>query len=165
MFSTESIGLTIVLVVGLATGSGLVATAAAVLLAIRFTRITRLLPLLERRGVEMGLLFLTLAMLVPFALGQVSLRDINKSFVTVPGILALIGGTWATHLNGRGLKMLNEQSHLMISLIVGSIVGIIVWGGTPVGPLMAAGVTYLMMQMVAPFQYVLTVMRRSMRGK
>ena len=148
MFTTENVGLIILLLLGLVARSNLVAAAATILLMLRFTRLTFVLPILERRGVEVGLLFLTLAMLVPFALGKVNLREVGKSFVTLPGILALVGGAVATHLNGRGLHMLNDNSHLMIALIVGSIIGIVVWGGIPVGPLMAAGVTYLMLECI-----------------
>lgn len=149
MFTTENIGLIILLILGLIARSNLVAAAATILLMLRFTRLTFLLPMLERRGVEIGLLFLTIAMLVPFALGKVNLREIGKSFLTVPGILALVGGALATHLNGRGLHLLNDHSQLMISLIVGSIIGIVIWGGMPVGPLMAAGLTYLMLEMAS----------------
>jgi uncharacterized membrane protein (DUF441 family) len=146
MFTTENVGLIILLILGLIARSNLVAAAATILLMLRFTRLTFLLPILERRGVEVGLLFLTIAMLVPFALGRVNLREVGKSFLTVPGILALVGGALATHLNGRGLHLLNDHSQLMISLIVGSIIGIVIWGGMPVGPLMAAGLTYLMLE-------------------
>lgn len=149
MFTTENIGLIILLILGLAARSNLVAASATILLMIKFTRMTFLYPILERRGVEIGLLFLTMAMLVPFALGKVNLREVGRSFLTLPGILAVVGGAVATHLNGRGLHMLNDQSHLMIGLIVGSIVGIVVWGGIPVGPLMAAGVTYLMLEVIS----------------
>ncbi len=148
MLNNATIGLLALLILGIWARSNLVAAAAAILLVIRFTRLTFLFPVLERRGVEVGLLFLTLAMLVPFAVGKVSLKDIGKGLLTVPGILAVIGGAVATHLNGRGLHLLADNSYLMISLIVGSIVGIVVWGGIPVGPLMAAGVTYLMLQII-----------------
>jgi uncharacterized membrane protein (DUF441 family) len=148
MFTTETLGLLALILLGLAARSNLVAAAATILLMLRLTRLTFVLPLLEKRGVEIGLLFLTIAMLVPFALGRVNLKEIGKGFLTIPGILALVGGAVATHLNGRGLSMLNQNSHLMISLIVGSIIGIVVWGGVPVGPLMAAGVTYLLLELV-----------------
>ncbi|MCY0878008.1 MAG: DUF441 domain-containing protein [Firmicutes bacterium] len=148
MFTTEDVVLLVFLLLGLAARSNLVAAAATILLMLRFTHLTFVLPVLERRGVEVGLLFLTLAMLVPFALGKISLKEVGKSFLTLPGILALIGGAVATHLNGRGLEMLNQQSHLMFALIVGSIIGIVVWGGMPVGPLMAAGVTYVLLVVV-----------------
>lgn len=145
MLTTENIGLIGLLVLGLAAQSELVAGAAAILLTLRFAKLTFLLPILERRGVEIGLLFLTIAMLVPFAKGSVNLRDIAKGFVTLPGILAIVGGVIATRVNGQGLRMLNRESHLMISLIIGSILGIVLLGGIPVGPLMAAGVTYLLL--------------------
>lgn len=148
MFNTENVGLLLLLLLGLAARSNLVAASAAILLVIRFTKVTFLYTVLERRGVEVGLLFLMLAMLVPFAMGKVNLKEVGRSFLTLPGILAVLGGAVATHLNGRGLHMLDHNSHLMIGLIVGSILGIVIWGGIPVGPLMAAGVTYLMLEVV-----------------
>lgn len=154
MLTTENLGLVVLLVLGLWARSSLVASAAAVLLLIRLTRLNFLLTILERRGVEIGLLFLTMAMLVPFALGQVNLKEIGKSLTTLPGILAIIGGAVATHVNGRGLDMLAHQSELMIALIAGSIIGIVAWGGIPVGPLMAAGLTYLMLEVIGLFFHV-----------
>lgn len=148
MFNTETIGLILLLLLGLVARSNLIAASVSILLVIRFARLGYLYPILERRGVEIGLLFLTMAMLVPFALGKVNIRDVLSSFTTLPGILAIIGGAVATHLNGRGLHMLNHQSHLMFGLIIGSLVGIVVWGGIPVGPLMAAGVTYLLIELI-----------------
>ncbi len=146
MFTAESIGLLFILVLGMWARSNIVAASAAILLGIRFMRMTSLYPVLERRAVETGLLFLTLGMLVPFAVGKVNMKEVFHSFLTVPGILAVIGGAVATNLNGRGLQLLTNNSHLMMGLIVGSILGIVFWGGMPVGPLMAAGTTYLMLQ-------------------
>ncbi len=149
MFTTETIGLILLLLLGMWARSNLVAAAAAILLVVRFTRMTFLYPVLERRGVEIGLLFLTIAMLVPFAIGKVNAKEVIQSFFTVPGFLAVIGGAVATNLNGRGLQLLADNSHLMFGLIAGSILGIVFWGGIPVGPLMAAGTTYLMLQTIA----------------
>ena len=146
MFTAESVGLLFILVLGMWARSNIVAASAAILLGIRFMRITSLYPVLERRAVETGLLFLTLGMLVPFAVGKVNMKEVFHSFLTVAGILAVIGGAVATNLNGRGLQLLTDNSHLMMGLIVGSILGIVFWGGMPVGPLMAAGTTYLMLQ-------------------
>ncbi|MCL8209163.1 MAG: DUF441 domain-containing protein [Actinomycetia bacterium] len=148
LFDPAIVGLVILLLLGLAARSPLVATAAALLLVIRLTRLDFLLPILARRGVELGLLFLTLAMLVPFARGTVHVRDIVRSLSTVTGLVALAGGALATLLNGRGLDMLARHSEMIIALIAGSIVGIVVWGGIPVGPLMAAGLAYLMLEIV-----------------
>ncbi len=92
MLNNATIGLLVLLLLGIWARSNLIAAAAAILLVIRFARLSFLFPMLERRGVELGLLFLTLAMLVPFALGKVTVRDIAKGLLTVPGILAVVGG-------------------------------------------------------------------------
>jgi uncharacterized membrane protein (DUF441 family) len=151
VLNAVSIGLVVLLVLGLWARSGLVASAAALLLLIRLARLDFLLPILERRGVDLGLLCLTVAMLAPFALGQVNGREVLRSLTTLPGILAVVGGALATHVNGKGLGMLTRHSELMFSLVIGSILGIVVWGGIPVGPLMAAGLTYLMLEVVQAF--------------
>lgn len=148
MFTTETVGLLFILILGMWARSHLVAASATILLGIRFMRMSLLYPVLERRAVEMGLLFLTVGMLVPFAVGKVNMKEVFHGFLTVPGILAVIGGAVATNLNGRGLQLLADNSHLMFGLIVGSILGIVFWGGIPVGPLMAAGTTYLMLQVI-----------------
>ncbi|PSR33018.1 MAG: DUF441 domain-containing protein, partial [Sulfobacillus thermosulfidooxidans] len=59
MFTTETIGLLLLLLLGMWARSNLIAASAAILLVIRFTRMNFLYPILERRGVEIGLLFLT----------------------------------------------------------------------------------------------------------
>lgn len=149
MFNSQTVGLIVLLFLGLVARSNLVSAAAAILLALGFVRVPLLYRVLEQRGVELGLLFLTMAMLVPFAVGRITLWQAGASFFTLPGIMALIGGAIATHLNGRGLEMLDHNSQLMVSLIIGSILGIVLWGGIPVGPLMAGGVTYLLLQIAA----------------
>lgn len=148
MFNTATVGLMILLLLGLWAQSTLVASSAAILLVIRLTRTTFLFPILEHRGVEIGLIFLTMAMLVPFAQGRIQMQEIWENFWTLPGLLAVIGGAVATHLNGRGLRLLADNAHMMVGLLVGSIIGVVVWGGIPVGPLMAAGVTYILLSII-----------------
>lgn len=129
------------ILIGLLGKSHIVATAACILLIVKLTRAYSLFPLLDRRGLELGLLFLMISVLVPFATEKVSARDIWGSFTTVPGILAILGGALATYMNGQGLNLLKLDPELMAGLVVGGIIGIVFFRGQPVGPLMAAGLT------------------------
>ncbi len=149
MLSTANVWLIAFLLLGLAARSNLLAAAATVLLAIRLTGLAFLLPRFYEPALFAGLLFLTVAMLTPFALGKVSLKKLGQGFTTLPGIVAVVGSAVATHLNGHSITLMNTQSHLMINLIAGSILGIVLWGGMPVGPLTAAGVTYLMLECIS----------------
>jgi uncharacterized membrane protein (DUF441 family) len=100
-------------------------------------------PLLERRGLELGLLFLILSILVPLANGRVSERDIIYNMTSLPGILAIAGGAVATYLNTIGIRLMKMDPEIVFGLVIGSIIGIVFLHGVPVGPLMAAGIAAL----------------------
>ncbi len=140
--------LVILIIVGLIGRSPIIATAASLLLVLKLTALDRFFPTVERRGLELGLLFLTVSVLVPFASEKVSLRDVTPLFTTVVGGMALLGGILATHLNGKGLDMLRADPQLIVGLVIGSIIGIVFFKGVPVGPLMAAGITAFFMKLI-----------------
>lgn len=144
--------LVILIIVGLIGRSPIIATAASILLVMKLTSLERFFPTMERRGLELGLLFLTVAVLVPFASEKISWKDITPLFTTVVGILALAGGALATYMNGKGLDMLRSEPHLIVGLVIGSIIGIVFFRGIPVGPLMAAGITAFLFKLFYLFK-------------
>lgn len=138
--------LVILIIIGLIGRSHIITTAACLLLVMKLVQLERFLPALERRGLEFGLLFLTIAVLVPFASERISLKDMLNVFTSWPGIMALTGGAVATYMNGKGLDLLKIDPELIVGLVIGSIFGIVFMRGIPVGPLMAAGITALFMK-------------------
>ncbi|KJR96115.1 MAG: membrane protein [Peptococcaceae bacterium BRH_c4a] len=134
------------LLVGIIAQSNLIAIAACVLLILRFSRLHFIFPLLERRGLEVGLLFLLLSILVPIAQGSVTEKDLIYNITSLPGIMAIVGGAVATHMNGEGLKLLGVRPEIIFGLVIGSIFGIVFFRGVPVGPLMAAGIAALYLE-------------------
>ncbi|MGE5702214.1 MAG: DUF441 domain-containing protein [Clostridia bacterium] len=151
MLSGE-IMLVILIIVGLIGRSPIIATAASMLLVMKLTSLDRFFPTVERRGLELGLLFLTIAVLVPFATEKISWKEITPLFTTIVGFLALTGGAIATYMNGKGLDMLRTEPHLIVGLVIGSIIGIIFFRGIPVGPLMAAGITAFLLKLLYLFK-------------
>ncbi len=140
--------LVVLLLIGVIARSNLIAMAACVLLLLKFANLNFVFPLLEKRGLEIGLLFLLLAILVPIATGKVTEADLLYNFKSLPGLLAIFGGALATHLNGEGLKLLQLDPELIFGLVLGSIFGIVFLGGVPVGPLMAAGIAALFLEVI-----------------
>jgi len=134
------------IIIGLLGRSPIITTAACILLIIKLIHLERFLPTIERRGLELGLLFLTLAVLVPFATEKIHYRDVFQIFTSWQGILALFGGAIATYMNAKGLEILKIDPLLIVGLVIGSIFGIIFMRGIPVGPLMAAGITALFLK-------------------
>ncbi|MCL6477297.1 MAG: DUF441 domain-containing protein [Peptococcaceae bacterium] len=136
------------LLIGIVARSNLIAIAACVLLILRFSNLYLVFPLIERRGLEVGLLFLLLSILVPIAQGVVTEKDLFYNITSLPGILAVIGGAMATHMNAEGLKLLGLKPETIFSMVIGSILGIVFFHGVPVGPLMAAGIAALYLEIL-----------------
>jgi uncharacterized membrane protein (DUF441 family) len=139
--------LVILIIIGLIGRSPIITTAACILLVVKLLALDRYLPTLERRGLELGLLFLTIGVLVPFATERISYKQVLSVFTTWPGIIALIGGAIATYMNGKGLELLKIDPQLIVGLVIGSIFGILFMRGIPVGPLMAAGITAFLLKL------------------
>jgi uncharacterized membrane protein (DUF441 family) len=139
--------LVILIIIGLIGRSPIITTAACILLVVKLLALDRYLPSLERRGLELGLLFLTIGVLVPFASERISYKQVLSVFTTWPGIIALIGGAIATYMNGKGLELLKIDPQLIVGLVIGSIFGILFMRGIPVGPLMAAGITAFLLKL------------------
>jgi uncharacterized membrane protein (DUF441 family) len=137
--------LVVLIVVGLVSRSPIITTAACILLIIKLVHLERYLPAIERRGLELGLLFLTIAVLVPFAAERITAEHLWSTLTSWPGISALLGGAIATSMNGRGLELLKHDPQMIVGLVAGSLIGIILLRGVPVGPLMAAGITALLL--------------------
>lgn len=136
------------LMVGIVARSNLIAIAACVLLILRFSNLHFVFPILERRGLEVGLLFLLLSILVPIAQGVVTERDLAYNLTSLPGIMAIAGGIIATHMNSEGLKLMGARPEVIFGLVIGSIFGIVFFHGVPVGPLMAAGIAALYLEII-----------------
>lgn len=137
--------LLVIFLLGLWADSPVIAGAAGILLVLQVTNLHLLYPILQEHGLEVGLVFLVLSVLVPFATGRVPPLEILRSFFSLPGLVAIVSGLVATTLNSRGLRLLQEEPAMMIGLVVGSIVGVIFFGGIPVGPLMAGGVAAILL--------------------
>lgn len=132
-----------------------VGKADSVSIAIAFLLIFRLLhmenfifPFLEKKGVFLGLVFLTAAILIPIANGSITSINIKNNFVSVAGIMALILSFFTTYLSGLGLKYLTVQgnSSVMPALILGAVAAAAFLDGVPVGPLITSGMLALVMK-------------------
>jgi uncharacterized membrane protein (DUF441 family) len=140
----DNLLLLVILAMGLVFNNNLVAAGAGSLLVLKLIKLQTVLQLLERRALDLGLLFLLIAVLTPFSLDKVGVKDIWQTFQTLRGWLAVIGGVTAAYLCGQGLILMQLQPEVVVGMVVGTIIGVSLLKGIPVGPLAAAGVTALL---------------------
>lgn len=150
-FSPPELILIVLLFLGIFGRSNLVVTSACILLSLRYFSLDHIvLPILEKRGLEIGLLLLMLHILSPIATEKLTKDDLY-SVASLKGLFALTAGALATKLNGDGLNLMNTNPEIIFGMTVGTVLGILFMRGTPCGPVMAAAVTAVLLQVINLF--------------
>lgn len=144
---TPILPLLIIFVVALLTKNNLLAAAAAIVFFLDLMRLHRFFSIIQSRGLEGGLLLLTVALLVPFASGQVTMKTLVTSLLSPIGILAIVGGLLGAYLNSQGLDLVAVEPAIVPGILVGVIISVFFFGGVSVGPIMAAGITALLVRL------------------
>ena len=138
-----------ILILSIIGGNQTVAYAAIVVLVLKLLGLNTLLGTLNTHGINGGILVLTIAILVPIATGDVTIRDMIDSVKSPVGIIALIAGLLAAMAGGSGVELLRNDPKLVASLIIGTMAGVFFFHGIAVGPLIAGGFTYCIMHLLS----------------
>ena len=126
-----------------------VAYAAGIVLAVKLLHLSKALTLLHAHGINWGIIILTAAILAPIADGSVTAQHLLDSFKSTAGIIALVLGLICAIAGGGGVVLLKSNPEIVSSLIIGTMVGVIFFHGIAIGPLIAGGITYYILQVMA----------------
>ena len=148
----EYIILIAILGLSLAVHNMTVAYAAGIVLAVKLLHLTKALELLHTHGINWGIIILTAAILAPIADGSVTGQHLLDSFKSSAGIIALITGLLCAIAGGGGVVLLKTNPEIVSSLIIGTMAGVIFFHGIAIGPLIAGGITYFILQFAAHFK-------------
>lgn len=114
------------------------------LLVVRITPLNNFFPWVEKYGLTIGILILTIGVMAPIASGKISAQDVLGSFLNWKSILAIVIGVMVSWLGSRGVALMSHQPSTVAGLLVGTVIGVALFRGVPVGPLIAAGILSLL---------------------
>lgn len=114
-----------------------------ILLAIKLTPLSQFFPLVEKQGIQLGIIILTVAVMAPLASGSLPASSLLKSFANWQSVVAILVGIFVAWLGGRGVYFMNAQPSVIGGLLIGTVIGVAFFRGVPVGPLIAAGIVSL----------------------
>ncbi|TCZ77384.1 DUF441 domain-containing protein [Paenibacillus albiflavus] len=117
-----------------------VSIAMIILLFLRVTNLHQTFPWLEKYGVTVGIIILTIGVMTPIASGRISLQSVLQSFIHWKSLLAIGIGVLVSYLGGRGVTLMGNDPSIISGLLIGTLIGVAVFRGVPVGPLIAAGI-------------------------
>ena len=106
------------------------------------------LEILGTRGLNFGVIILTAAVLVPIANGTLTPARLLRAFQSTAGIVAIIAGLLAAISGGLGIPLMQNNPDVIPALLIGTMVGVFFFNGLAVGPLIAAGFTYVVLSLV-----------------
>lgn len=135
--------LIVLLACGVLSHNSAITIAAAVLIIFRMTPLQVYFPFLQDYALHIGIIVLTIGVLTPIASGRIAGDAILKSFFSWKSVLAILVGVAVAWLGGRGVKLMTNQPNIVAGLLIGTVAGVALLRGVPVGPLIAAGILSL----------------------
>ncbi|WP_018651721.1 DUF441 domain-containing protein [Actinobacillus capsulatus] len=142
-FNPISLFLVALIFLGVVGNNNSITIAATVLLLVQQTFLSKYLPFLDKYGLSIGIIILTIGVLSPIVSGKIALPSFSE-FLNWKMLLAVVAGIAVAWLGGRGVSLMGGQPLLVTGLLVGTIIGVALLGGVPVGPLIAAGILSLL---------------------
>ena len=143
-FNIIALLLVILIILGLLSHNSAITISASILLIMQQTFLSSHIPLLEKYGVKIGIIILTIGVLSPLVSGKIQLPDLSD-FLRWKMALSISVGVLVAWLAGKGVPLMGEQPILVTGLLIGTIIGVAFLGGIPVGPLIAAGILALLL--------------------
>ncbi|MEA9389018.1 DUF441 domain-containing protein [Acerihabitans sp. TG2] len=129
---------------GIVSHNNTITVAILVLLIIRLTPLNHFFPWVEKQGLTLGIIILTIGVMAPIASGTISASGVMHSFLSWKSLLAILIGIVVSWLGGRGVSLMSHQPSVVAGLLVGTVMGAALFRGVPVGPLIAAGLLSLL---------------------
>ncbi|WP_097738383.1 DUF441 domain-containing protein [Escherichia coli] len=102
-----------------------VAVSILVLIIVRVTPLSTFFPWIEKQGLSIGIIILTIGVMAPIASGTLPPSTLIHSFLNWKSLVAIAVGV------------------IVAGLLVGTVLGVALFRGVPVGPLIAAGLVSL----------------------
>ncbi len=135
--------LVVLIFLGVVGNNSSITISATVLLLMQQTFLTKYIPFMEKHGLTIGIIILTIGVLAPIVSGKIQLPDF-KALLHWKMLLAISIGILVAWFGGQGVDLLGTQPILITGLLIGTIIGVAFLKGIPVGPLIAAGILSLL---------------------
>lgn len=137
--SFVSLFLVAMIFLGVISQNNSITISATILLLMQQTALVQFVPLIEKHGLNIGIIILTVSVLSPLVSGRIQIPP-AAGFFNLKMAAAVAIGIFVAWIAGRGVPLMGQQPVLMTGLLIGTVIGVTFMGGIPVGPLIAAGI-------------------------
>ena len=142
------------MLVSLLTGNKTLLYAMGAGFVLRLVKATPVLDFLAKKGINWGILLITIGFLAPIALEKYDLEQFKAVFVSPAGWIAILCGIAVAIMGGKGLIVGQSDMVITVGIILGTFLGVAFFKGNPVGPLIGSGMAWFLITLarkIIPF--------------
>ena len=136
--------LVFMILISLLTGNKTLLYAMGIVFVLRMVRATAVLEILAGRGI----LVITIGFLAPIALERYDLSQFKAVFTSPVGWIAILCGIAVAIMGGKGVIVGQTDMVITVGIILGTFLGVAVFKGNPVGPLIGSGMAWFIIALV-----------------
>ncbi|WP_042345387.1 DUF441 domain-containing protein [Bacillus massiliogorillae] len=154
IFLTSSLlFLLLLLIVGIFAKNSSLIVAVGFLLIIKVMGLgDKIFPILQTKGINIGITIITIAVLVPIATGAIGFKELGEALKSPYAWIALASGIAVAIIAKNGVTLLASDPHITAALVFGTVLAVALFNGVAVGPLIGAGIAYIAMRFFDLFQ-------------
>lgn len=150
MISQPTVFLLLLLIIGIIAKNQSLVIAISVLLGLKVIGLDdKIYPFLQSKGISLGVIIITIAVLIPIATGDIGFKQLSDALKSTYAWIALGSGILVAITAKYGLNLLSNDPHITAALVIGTILAVALFKGVAVGPLIAAGIAYLIMKLLS----------------
>ncbi|TFE00941.1 DUF441 domain-containing protein [Jeotgalibacillus salarius] len=106
----------------------------------------KIFGLIQSKGINWGVTIITIAVLAPIASGVIGFKELTDAVKSPYAWVALASGIAVALIAKGGISLLQEDPHITVALVFGTILAVALFNGIAVGPLIGAGIAYSAMK-------------------
>lgn len=103
------------------------------------------LKTLQGQGINWGVTIISAAIMVPIATGEIGVTELVRVAKSPAGWIAMAMGVLVAVLSARGVGLLASSPEMTVALVFGTILGVVLFRGIAAGPVIASGMTYVIL--------------------
>ncbi|KIL53247.1 membrane protein [Jeotgalibacillus alimentarius] len=106
----------------------------------------KIFAFIQGKGINWGVTIITIAVLAPIASGAIGFKELTDAVKSPYAWVALASGVAVALIAKGGISLLQNDPHITVALVFGTILAVALFNGIAVGPLIGAGIAYSAMK-------------------
>lgn len=138
----------LIFVLGLLSKNRLIYISSGILIIFSLLKMLPATPSARSIILDTGVILLVIGVLMPLGDGNFSAGKLYRSIFTMEGLVCFLVGIASAIMARSGVLLMNDLPWVMVCLLMGSIVGTAFFKGIPTGPLVAAGLAAVIINLL-----------------